>query len=203
MSVCLEKTDFLVDVCVHEQLESSVGVCSLVKRFEVEVYDVVGNEVDEDNKIVVVMKRLWFYWPFLIGVPLLPDGDGEVPIEVAHLGVVGVSRAFVAFSLFTVGTFHEVRYGYFVRKSVDYMSVSHLLDCSRIEMCEQVMPEVYVMTVWLITFIHLENKVHHEVVKVVFGVEITTKDRFGILECFDVLLVLDASKVRDLFAYVL
>ena len=87
MSVCLEKTDFLVDVCVHEQSESSVGVCSLVERFEVEVYDVVGNEVDEDNKIVVVMERLWFYWPFLIRVPLLPDGDGEVLIEVAHLGV--------------------------------------------------------------------------------------------------------------------
>ena len=80
----LKKTDFLVDVCVHEQSESSVGVCSLVKRFEVEVYDVVGNEVDEDNKIVVVMKRLWFYWSFLIRVPLLPNGDGEVPIEVAH-----------------------------------------------------------------------------------------------------------------------
>ena len=70
-------------------------------------------------------------------------------------------------------------------------------------MCEQAMPEVYVMTVWLITFIRLENKVCREVVKVVFGVEITTKDRFGILERFDVLLVLDASKVRDLFAYVL
>ena len=47
------------------------------------MYDVVGNEVDEDNKIVVVMERLWFYWPFLIRVPLLPNGDGEVPIEVA------------------------------------------------------------------------------------------------------------------------
>ena len=167
------------------------------------MYDVVGNEVDEDNKIVVVMERLWFYWPFLIGVPLLLDGDGEVLIEVAHLGVVGVSRAFVAFSLFTVGTFDKVRYGYFVRKSVDYMSVSHLLDCLRIERGKQVMPEVYVMTVWLITFIRLENKVRHEVVKVVFGVEITTKDRFGILERFDVLLVLDTSKVGDLFAYVL
>ena len=134
---------------------------------------------------------------------MLPDGDGEVPIEVAHLGVVGVSRAFVAFSLFAVGTFDKVCYGYFVRKSVDYMSVSHLLDCLRIEMCKQVMPEVYVMTVWLITFIRLENKVCHKVVKVVFGVEIATKDRFGILERFDVLLVLDASKVGDLFAYVL
>ena len=65
------------------------------------------------------------------------------------------------------------------------------------------MPEVYVMTVWLITFIRLENKVRCKVVKVVFGVEIATKDRFGILERFDVLLVLDASKVGDLFAYVL
>ena len=57
------------------------------------------------------------------------------------------------------------------------------------------MPEVYVMTVWLITFIRLENKVCCEVVKVVFGVEIATKDRFGILEHFDVLLVLDHQRL--------